>query len=298
MIPLPPPPTYAQVLLTDPSSGIVIFNPIWLNWFVQLAALVSATTSTFTTPVTFSSTAAFSSYTDYARIAQPAAPGAGFTRVSSMTYNGNYGFLIQVPAASINYLVLNSVGTSNGYVGRRANGTATVPTAVSLNDILGSIGVQGYGTTDYVAASSAGLLFTATENYTDTAAGAIIQFYTVANGTTLPVENMRVWDNGAIGLGGPTGAESMRVSKVAGSTRWITAAGSVAGNPTLGVSAGKLTVSAELVLAQAQLMETSVALTNNAAAAVGTLNNAPVAGDPTKWIPINDNGVVRNIPAW
>jgi hypothetical protein len=41
-----------------------------------------------------------------------------------------------------------------------------------------------------------------------------------------------------------------------------------------------------------------VAYTNNAAAAVGTLNNAPAAGDPTKWIPINDNGTVRNIPAW
>lgn len=37
---------------------------------------------------------------------------------------------------------------------------------------------------------------------------------------------------------------------------------------------------------------------NNAAANVGTLNNAPAAGNPTKWIPINDNGTIRNIPAW
>lgn len=40
------------------------------------------------------------------------------------------------------------------------------------------------------------------------------------------------------------------------------------------------------------------ALTNHAAAAVGTLNNAPVAGNPTKWIAIRDNGVVRRIPTW
>lgn len=40
------------------------------------------------------------------------------------------------------------------------------------------------------------------------------------------------------------------------------------------------------------------AFTNNAAAALGTLTNAPVAGNPTKWIPINDNGTIRNIPAW
>lgn len=46
------------------------------------------------------------------------------------------------------------------------------------------------------------------------------------------------------------------------------------------------------------LMRTSVALSNGAAAATGTLTNAPVAGNPTKWIPINDNGTTRYIPAW
>lgn len=46
------------------------------------------------------------------------------------------------------------------------------------------------------------------------------------------------------------------------------------------------------------LHATSVALANGAAAAAGTLGNAPAAGNPTKWIPINDNGTVRYIPAW
>lgn len=44
--------------------------------------------------------------------------------------------------------------------------------------------------------------------------------------------------------------------------------------------------------------QTGAAFTNNAAAAAGTLLNSPTAGDPTKWIPINDNGTIRNIPAW
>lgn len=43
---------------------------------------------------------------------------------------------------------------------------------------------------------------------------------------------------------------------------------------------------------------TSGALTNGAGAAAGTLTNAPTAGNPTKWIGINDNGTVRYIPAW
>lgn len=39
-------------------------------------------------------------------------------------------------------------------------------------------------------------------------------------------------------------------------------------------------------------------LADGAGAAAGTLTNAPVAGNPTKWIPIDDNGVTRFIPAW
>lgn len=50
--------------------------------------------------------------------------------------------------------------------------------------------------------------------------------------------------------------------------------------------------------ADTNLIRTSVALGNGAAAAAGTLANAPVAGNPTKWIPINDNGTTRYIPAW
>lgn len=43
---------------------------------------------------------------------------------------------------------------------------------------------------------------------------------------------------------------------------------------------------------------TSTALTDGAAGSVGTLTNAPAAGNPTKWIGINDNGTVRQIPSW
>lgn len=48
----------------------------------------------------------------------------------------------------------------------------------------------------------------------------------------------------------------------------------------------------------ASLVSSSVALTNAAGAAAGTLLNAPSAGNPTKWIQINDNGTTRKIPAW
>lgn len=46
------------------------------------------------------------------------------------------------------------------------------------------------------------------------------------------------------------------------------------------------------------LMASSAALTDATGAGLGTLTNAPTAGNPTKWITINDNGTVRKIPTW
>lgn len=42
----------------------------------------------------------------------------------------------------------------------------------------------------------------------------------------------------------------------------------------------------------------TTAATDGAAAQTGTLTNAPVAGNPTKWVPYNDAGVTRYMPMW
>jgi hypothetical protein len=46
------------------------------------------------------------------------------------------------------------------------------------------------------------------------------------------------------------------------------------------------------------VLGTSAAVTTGAGSGAGTLTNAPVAGNPTKWIPFNDNGTIRYFPAW
>lgn len=46
------------------------------------------------------------------------------------------------------------------------------------------------------------------------------------------------------------------------------------------------------------LIHTGTNYGNGAAAQVGTLTNAPAPGNPTKWIPIDDNGTTRYIPSW
>ena len=53
-----------------------------------------------------------------------------------------------------------------------------------------------------------------------------------------------------------------------------------------------------LITQNATLMKSAVTLTDGAGVGVGTLTNAPAAGNPTKWVAINDNGTTRHIPAW
>ncbi|MGS0976140.1 hypothetical protein [Burkholderia glumae] len=45
-------------------------------------------------------------------------------------------------------------------------------------------------------------------------------------------------------------------------------------------------------------LKVASSLVDGAGSQAATLTNAPLAGNPTKWIPINDNGTVRRVPAW
>ncbi len=68
---------------------------------------------------------------------------------------------------------------------------------------------------------------------------------------------------------------------------------------TLSANSG-MTVSGGLLrtLGGANFHTTTTVLTNFAGAAAGTLANAPTAGNPAKWIAIDDNGTARYIPTW
>ena len=70
--------------------------------------------------------------------------------------------------------------------------------------------------------------------------------------------------------------------------------------PILGAATGtSLSLTGDISTGDATyLHKTTVALTNAAAGSLGTLANAPAAGNPTKWVTINDNGTPRSIPTW
>lgn len=88
-----------------------------------------------------------------------------------------------------------------------------------------------------------------------------------------------------------------------GAVTWLSVlrgTGTAVTNITFGapIIGGAATFSGTLTLAGGILLATSATLTNGAAAQVATMTNGPTAGNPTKWIPINDNGTTRYIPAW
>ncbi len=70
--------------------------------------------------------------------------------------------------------------------------------------------------------------------------------------------------------------------------------------PNIGAATGTSLVltGGVTVIGGAQAITTNTALTNGAGIGAGTLTTAPSAGNPTKWIGINDNGTIRYIPAW
>lgn len=67
----------------------------------------------------------------------------------------------------------------------------------------------------------------------------------------------------------------------------------------IGISAAGIVTLANITTpGGAAFHTTNTAMTNGAGASLGTLTNAPSAGNPTKWIGFNDNGTTRYIPAW
>jgi hypothetical protein len=86
-----------------------------------------------------------------------------------------------------------------------------------------------------------------------------------------------------------------------------TFSGTVSCGSTLAVSStttmtGLLTANGGItVVGGTNLLTTNTALTDQSSsqtASLGNVSNAPVPGDPTKWIAINDNGTTRYIPTW
>ncbi len=100
----------------------------------------------------------------------------------------------------------NATGVGSQFTGRHARGTSSAPTALLANDSLAGFGGRGYGATAFGPGIS-GMGVRAAENWTDTAQGTYLQFFTTNMGTTATAPRMTLDANGQLGLGAfPTSA--------------------------------------------------------------------------------------------
>ncbi len=171
------------------------------------------------------------------------------------------------------------IWSTRGGIGRPANGVLQVYTA----------GFSSF--VEMVVAATASL-----QLGQDVNGAAVSQTFQAANGIT---GTDKTGGNLTLASGKGTGAGA--VSSLLFQTPTVlgsgTTAQSLATRLTL-TSAGATFAAGITTLGGATFHTTSSALTDGAGVGLGTLGTAPAAGNPTKWIGINDNGTTRYIPAW
>ena len=169
-------------------------------------------------------------------------------------------------------------------VGRTYVVSATMYGTLSVNITSSNLklGTTAGGSQYAALAFGTGVDSTSSYEFVATTTTLYIQPCGVLSGTN----GVCVWDN-------------ISVKEVIGGN--VKASGRFTGGGSLGLAIdclGNGVIDGTFSFASSSLPATTISFTNGAAAATGTLTNAPVSGNPTKWIPINDNGTTRYIPAW
>ncbi len=215
-------------------------------------------------------------------------------------------FAITGAGSSAQTVTLLRAVLSAGYTGANSSIGANV---INSSAGTGAVGWTGgnanYGTNTSVSGSGAGhnvgMLSTALQSSTLNL-GMLSHAISGTNTPALNVGMAGLANNGTVNVGGFFGLTS------AAPTLTVSAAltcdnGSQASDIFRARDAGTAVVRIAdggdmYLVGGALLVRTLSALTDGAAAQAGTLLNAPAAGNPTKWIAIDDNGTTRYIPTW
>lgn len=201
----------------------------------------------------------------------------------------------------IGRLSVVSAGVRSVIVGSSSNTSATqciilgsgISNSVANRCFIGgpSTDIQGLfiGAGTSIASPAARTVSFTVASGTNNAAGNITFAAARSTGNATPAQF--VFTVGTVGASGAVVQTAIDMLRLGDNVCIIGTADPGGGTELLRVN-GALRVNAATMIA------TSTPFTDGAAAALGTLNNAPTAGDPTKWIPVDDNGTVRFIPAW
>jgi len=104
----------------------------------------------------------------------------------------------------------NSSFTGSNYQGRRARGTAELPTAALADDILVAIGGDGYGDDSFTNSSVGSMNIRANETFTNSSKPTYISFTTTPTGSITQVERVRIKPDGTFQITGLNAAGFMQ----------------------------------------------------------------------------------------
>ena len=110
-------------------------------------------------------------------------------------------FRVAAKDATPSRLLLDDWGAHFALTFRRAQGTASEPTAMAEGQSFGLVACEGYGETGYIPGYRAKMDFFAAETWSDTVQGCEIAFFNTENGTSTPKERLRIKHDGKVGIG-------------------------------------------------------------------------------------------------
>jgi hypothetical protein len=137
------------------------------------------------------------------------------TATPTATHPLDTDLMVTGPAGAATAMALDAFGGGGQYVGRRANGTPSAPTALITDNGMVTWRCYGYGATGYPVNPSGLVGYWASENWSDTAQGTRFSVYLTANGTTGVAERVRITGTGHV-LVGTTTDDGVNLLQAAG----------------------------------------------------------------------------------
>jgi hypothetical protein len=127
---------------------------------------------------------------------------------------GRVGFGLTTPSAQlhgIGSVFFDNYANPQQTVLRRANGTATAPTALLNSQVIGLVGSRGYDGTSFTANNTGLMRFISDEAWSTTANGTRIDFQLVPNSSTTLTTVVTIKNEGSVGIGTTTPTEKLDV---------------------------------------------------------------------------------------
>lgn len=97
--------------------------------------------------------------------------------------------------------ILDSSDVPNSIIFRRTDGTIASPNSLLVGDVIVNLGAFGYTGAAYNTTARAAVQMTAGENWSSTANGTYLSFFTTPNTTVSPAEVVRIFGSGGVAIG-------------------------------------------------------------------------------------------------